>query len=170
MMEVREGRVEAFERLFARHRQGVYRYFLYHVRDADAAAELFQQTFVRLWESRRQYRPGSAFAPWLFTMAANLRRDAARRESVRARHRAAGPDASDAPSAADAQWLVEQAEGTRRALAALERLAEPQREAVVMAKIQGLDYRQIGEALGISADAAKLRVFRGLEKLREELT
>ena len=58
----------------------------------------------------------------------------------------------------------------RRALEALERLPEAQREAVVLAKIQGLDYRQIGETLGCSADAAKLRVFRGLSALREALT
>ena len=45
------------------------------VLNASEAEELAQETFVRLWRSRGDFRPGAAFRPWLFAIAVNLARN-----------------------------------------------------------------------------------------------
>jgi RNA polymerase sigma-70 factor (ECF subfamily) len=64
------GDMEAFQRLYERHRGGLYRYFLRQSHPF-VAEELFQDVWARVIQSRKRYRPEAAFTTWLYTLAHN---------------------------------------------------------------------------------------------------
>ncbi|GHG76328.1 RNA polymerase sigma factor [Comamonas sp. JC664] len=165
MERFRDGAQDAFEDLFARHAGRVQGFLARMVRDGALAEDLLQATFLSVIRSRGRYEPGTRFTPWLMTIAANAARDALRHQ----RHVDAyassedgtpalglGPDASD-PSL------------RRHLLDALHQLPADHREAVVLSKVEGWSFEEIGALRGISAGAARLRAHRGYEKLRELL-
>src|SRR5271163_5099249 len=72
MLRYRDGDLRAFAALYARHKGPLYRYLLRHVRNAAAAADLFQEVWSRLIATRARYEPRAKFATFLFHIAHNL--------------------------------------------------------------------------------------------------
>ena len=129
-----------------------------------AAQDLVQQTFLQVHRARRDFRPGSALRPWLYTIAANLRRESRRRAARRpelplaeqtSREPSVGPAAST-----PAERLV------RRAL---QDLPDGQREVVVLHWYEGYTFREIAQIVGASQSAVKVRAHRAYERLRAVL-
>ncbi|MGH8480933.1 MAG: sigma factor, partial [Nevskiaceae bacterium] len=65
------GDATAFETLYRRHKDPLYRYFLRHTASPDAAAELFQDVWKNLVQSRGRYRPAAPFGALLYKLAHN---------------------------------------------------------------------------------------------------
>lgn len=159
-----DGDPDAFETLFARHSGRVQGFLARMVRDGPLAEDLLQTTFLSVIRARGRYEPGTRFVPWLLTIAANAARDSLRhRQHVEeyARQRPATP-ASAPPDVGDpaARKHIEDA---------LQQLPPDQREAVLLAKVEGWSFEEIAALRGISVGAARLRAHRGYEKLRELL-
>ncbi|WP_426752493.1 RNA polymerase sigma factor [Myxococcus sp. Y35] len=160
-----DGAQDAFEDLFARHAGRVQGFLARMVRDGALAEDLLQATFLSVIRSRGRYEPGTRFTSWLMTIAANAARDALRHQ----RHVDAY-SASEAPSPAEAAGPDASDPSLRRHLLdALQQLHPDHREAVVLSKVEGWSFEEIGALRGISAGAARLRAHRGYEKLRELL-
>src|SRR3989304_5649781 len=92
------GADELLEVLINRYRQELYAFLARFLGDDILAQDVFQETFLQIHLSKHTFQQGRAFKPWLFTVATNKARDAAR---VRARQRAVSIDASLAPDQAD---------------------------------------------------------------------
>ena len=71
MLAYAGGDAGAFERLYRRHKDGLYRYFLRHTEGRDMAAELFQDVWKGLIQARERYRPDAPFSAWLYRLAHN---------------------------------------------------------------------------------------------------
>src|SRR5262245_12844576 len=69
----------AFAALVRRWQQPVGRFLCRFVGDADRAQDLCQEVFLRVYQAGRRYRPTGAFSSWLYRIAVNVARDAARR-------------------------------------------------------------------------------------------
>lgn len=160
------GDADSFQRLFRALAPSVHAFFLRSAARA-AAEDLLQTTFLKIHAARRSWRRGERVRPWAFTIAARVRvdwlrrhgrRDAELDEDVEAQ---AGGDPADGPG--DAVLSHERAERVRLALDAL---PEGQRMVVHLHRFEELSFAEIGRALGISEGAAKLRAFRGYERLR----
>ena len=162
MQLVQTGDRQAYEVLFQRYREPIWRYLVKWTRDAEAASELYQETFLRVWRSADTWKPGRTFKPWLYRIAKNLARD---------RHR------YDQREVETVEVDLERARGVRlrqpvqavdleRALAAL---PDHYREAFLLGAVEGLDHREMAEALDISPVNARARVSRARAKLRELL-
>ncbi|ADO75687.1 RNA polymerase sigma factor CarQ [Stigmatella aurantiaca DW4/3-1] len=159
-----QGEQDAFETLFARHAGRVQGFLSRMVRDGPLAEDLLQTTFLSVIRARGRYEPGTRFAPWLLTIAANAARDALRhRHHVDAYAREnPGTPASVPPTVGDpaARKHIEDA---------LQQLPPDQREAVILAKVEGWSFEEIASLREISVGAARLRAHRGYEKLRQLL-
>src|SRR6202162_6099543 len=88
MVRYRDGDADAFSTLYARHKGPLYRYLLRQVRNAGAAADLFQDVWSRLVATRGRYEARAKFATYLFHIAHNctidfLRRDLQMRRNAR---------------------------------------------------------------------------------------
>ncbi|MGA9524490.1 MAG: RNA polymerase sigma factor [Myxococcaceae bacterium] len=133
--------------------------------------EVAQETMFQVWAARREYRPEGRFATWIFTIARNRCRNAARHAGLRGRVDMAGAPQGhdpDAPTPAAIDALLEQ-ERQRRVQEVLLGLPEKLKEAVLLRFNQGLEYSEIARILGCPEATVRSRVFHGIKRLRAQL-
>ena len=123
--------------------------------------DLVQETYMRLWKYRGEYRPSAKLSTFLFLLARQVRIDALRRQT---RQESWGREA--ATSAASAVGRVDAREDVRWALA---QLSDPLRDVVELGVFQDLPYAEVGEILGIPVGTVKSRMSNALKKLKEVL-
>jgi RNA polymerase sigma-70 factor (ECF subfamily) len=150
-----------FQRLYEHHAEDVYRFVLYLSGDATMAEDITADTFTRVWMARNSVRIETARA-YLIAIARNLYLDGRRRrrpivpldDSLRDR----SPDPHEE--------MTSRAE-LSRVLAALQRLPESDRAALLMRAHSDLPYQEIAAALGCSVAAVRVRVHRARLRLAE---
>jgi RNA polymerase sigma factor (sigma-70 family) len=165
------GDERAFPPLFRALAPRLMAFFRRSVSDAALCEDLLQITFVRLHAARDRYRPGAPLRPWLFTIAARVRIDELRRRHRRPRSAdedeldqlAAEPDPQQGGLGIDQQARVHSVRD------ALDALPPSHRMVVHLHRFEGLSFAEIGDVLGISAGAARIRAFRAYAILRDRL-
>lgn len=164
--EFRAGSEQAFEGLFRAYQREVYGWILRIVRDPGAAEDLTIETFFRIHRAHARFEPERGFGPWARRIATHAALDWLRRR--RPEHSMPHEFFAAVPSesAGDPTLTEEIRRGVARALG---RLAPKLRITVTLAVIEERPQKEVADALGISVAAVKLRVFRGLRKLRSEL-
>lgn len=138
---------ERFAALLARHQEGLLRYAQHRLRDATAAEDAVQETFLRLLREAASLTANSTLAPWLYHVCRNVCADAARRE-VRMQQRemrVAVPDLAPA-----APWAGEVEEERSKVRQLLEALPDHEREVLTLKVQHGKSYREIQALLGTS--------------------
>jgi RNA polymerase sigma-70 factor (ECF subfamily) len=164
----RRGDEDAMAELADRHYESVYRVALGIVRDADLAADVTQDAFIKALRGLGGFRGDSTFRTWLLTIASNQGRGALR--SRGRRHEA--PLDAVAPVAAPDMAPDERAgllDAAAHARACLARLPEKQRMAVQLRLDEGLSFREIGRIIGSSEGASRVNYHHGIRRLREML-
>jgi RNA polymerase sigma factor (sigma-70 family) len=163
---------EAFRALYDRYAERVHRFLVRRTGDEQVALELTAETFSAAWLSRTRFedRAGGSAGPWLFGIARNVLAQSVRSRALerRARERLGVVLASEPSSAAAEQAWLDGLDGDLAA--ALASLGDGERRAVELRVLDGLDYDEIAGELGISRGAARVRVFRGLGRLRRHVT
>ncbi len=160
-------RPDTFERLFEEHAERLFSFLAYRTGNRALAEDLLSETFERVLGSRRRFDPrlGSE-RRWLYTIALNLLRDHARRQTREERvlrHVGAGAPAEELDVRLAA---VEQRDELHRALATL---SEDEREALALRFVADLKLRDVAGVLGEGESAVEGRIYRALAKLRHEL-
>ena len=160
----REGDQEAFGAIFRQSAQRSYRLALRITGQPEAAEDVVQDTFVRLWEARKRVDPNGSVRSFILRITVNLCLDRFRR----LRHETSleedetlldvAPDhgASDWDAAIDRMAVQE----------AFEHLPPMYRVTLALRYGEELSYQEIAENLGISVTAVALRILRGKELLR----
>lgn len=138
--------------------------------DADTAEEIAQSTMLAVWRKAAQFDPSSGgAAAWIFTIARNLRIDAARRTVRQARADQPGL-IDDADNIVDSpEILMTRGEDVSRVAAALLRLSEEQSRVVRMSFIEERPHAEIAESLGIPLGTVKSRIRLAMSRLRDLL-
>ncbi|MDQ2799128.1 MAG: sigma-70 family RNA polymerase sigma factor, partial [Armatimonadota bacterium] len=161
---VRQGSQAAFAALVARHLNFVYSVCQREAGDAALAEDVTQVVFLILAKKAPTLRPEPSLTGWLFQTARfaarNARRRAARRKEWEARALAQTPTAGTD----DAALWDQVGPALNDALAAL---GAKDREAVLLRFADGLSFPELGTALGTSEDAARMRLTRAVERLRQ---
>lgn len=149
------------EAAFERHHEALFRYLNRLTGDEDVAADLAQEAFVRLLDAEI---PADRAKSWLFTVGTNLVRDRAR---VRGRRqellREYDPPRSEPPEPDEA---VERSETVTRVRAALEELAERDREMLLLRE-EGFKYVEIAETVGVATGSVGTLLARALRRFEE---
>jgi RNA polymerase sigma-70 factor (ECF subfamily) len=164
MAAVRDGRLESLAVLFERHHRPLFGFARGWTGDVHRAEDVVQDTFARILQYRRSYRPGSPFVPWMLQIARNRLRTVGAEPDTTALDEAALVTA-DADPAHDL-------EGRRRreqVIAGLAELADDQRELLLLSHVRELPRDEIAAMLGITANAAKVRIHRAVQALRERV-
>ncbi|RMH05028.1 MAG: RNA polymerase sigma factor [Planctomycetota bacterium] len=136
--------------------------------------DLAQEAFLRLYRARASYQPRGKLSTFLYRITYNLAlnriRDRSRRPEVGMPTGAEGEAIDLADRRAEAPWAAsDRRSWAERIEAALARLPENQRAALVLQHYDGLDLEQIGGILGISAKAVKSLLHRARTRMREIL-
>jgi RNA polymerase sigma-70 factor (ECF subfamily) len=169
----------AFDELVHRYEGELYGYLRRYVRDADLAQDIFQGTFIRLFEKAGSFDERRAFRPWLYSIATHLAVDTLRklRRSAAASFdhpetAAEGDDEGAAierlpaptPTPFEGAVATERREWTRQAV---DRLPEHLRVAVILVFFQGLKYSEAADVLGLPLGTLKSRIHAAIRKLDE---
>lgn len=162
----RDGDERAFAALFERFRRPVFVFALRMLGDEDAARDLVQDVFVRIWERRAQLdRPGS-FRSWLFAVARNRCLSQLRRGRGLVPLDDAPEEALVSAAAVDGPERDQDLVLLRRALAALK---VEYREVLVLREYQELSYAEIAAITDSTESAVKSRLFKARRALHGTL-
>jgi RNA polymerase sigma-70 factor (ECF subfamily) len=175
------GDEEAFRVLVERWERRVQAFFYRSLGSREDAADLAQETFIRLHRAAPRYIGRGRFAAFLFRIAGNLARNEIRKSSIRrflSFGGGSGPDdpSPDAfldrlegPEAARPDEAFRRAEEAARVQRAILALPERQRTALVLKRFEGMSQKEIAEAMGVSESAAESLVIRAMKALRRSL-
>lgn len=178
MARLIDGQDAALNALMERHGPKLFHYLLRSLQNEDDAADLAQESFVRVYQNRARFNPKQRFSTWLYAIASNLVRD---RYRWRSRHPQVSLDAENeqnkiafkdtlaTPEAGPDEQLQtsECAVTVRQAIAAL---PEELRQPLILAVYQSLPQAEIAEILNCSVKAVETRIYRARQQLRTALT
>ncbi|MGB0132919.1 MAG: RNA polymerase sigma factor [Dokdonella sp.] len=168
MLAYAGGDLQAFERLYERHRGTLYRFLLRSLRQRADADELFQETWSRAVAARERYRVEAKFTTWLLQIAHNLLIDRFRRT----RPQASAEETEvvfnrlDAPDEEQPDRVLSEFEQRRRLQLALEELPEEQRVTFLLRMENGLGLEEISAVTGVGRETVKSRLRYALARVR----
>lgn len=160
MLALRDGELSAFDALFRRHYETVRGLCARVAASDDGGDDLAQETFLRILRHRATFRGSARFTTWSYRIARNVCLEhLARASRERRMTEQWGAESLTATSSADGDDIA-QLEAAMRAL------STEHREVLVLCRYQGLSFTEIGEILGCTPGAARVRAHRALLALR----
>jgi RNA polymerase sigma-70 factor, ECF subfamily len=177
MARLAGGHDAALNDLMNRHAERLFHFLVRSLQNETDAADLVQETFVKIFQSRAKFDPQQKFSTWLFTIASNLVRD---RYRWRSRHQQVSLDAENdqtesalkdtltavEPPPDQRMQTEERADEVRKAVAAL---PEDLKQPLILAVYQDLPQAEIAAALKCSVKAVETRIYRARQQLRTAL-
>jgi RNA polymerase sigma factor (sigma-70 family) len=160
------GDMQAFEALFREYQGEVYGWIIRIVHDSGVAEDLTIETFWRIYRARARFDPRPSFGAWARRIATNLALEhLSRRRPEKSlddglRMRLPATRTPDAAIGVEIRAKV---------VAALDELPAKLRVTATLALIEERPYAEIADALGISTNGVKSRVFRAVRLLRKSL-
>jgi len=165
MLRYRDGDVVAFEMLYQRHNNALYRYLVRLCHHRDTAEDIFQDVWGKIIKSRQNYRPTAKFSTFLYRVAHNCFIDHIRRNKRHSQIVDVEPDNQPDPGE-QPETLAERSLAKRRLDAALRELPEEQRDVFLLHEEAGLNLDQIASVTGANRETAKSRLRYAVRKLR----
>ena len=165
MEKVRDGDLDKLSLLFQRYKRPLYGFFYGMNKDQELSEDLVQNTFFRIIKYRHLFRGDGDFKTWMFHIARNVSHDHFRkdkmkfRESVENWQERLGHDENQSTE-------MQQREAQQMLSMAMDKLPAEKREVLLLSKYQEKKYKEIGEILGCSEGAVKVKVFRALQELK----
>ena len=165
----RAGDTKAFDELFYRYRDGIYRLSYAITKDPSAAEEIVVDTFARAHRALERLEPDSSLRPWLYRVAINLSYNRQPRKGVSFSSLDEGAQdlAAETESPTEA---AERAERQRVVLACIDTLGEKHRLVVVLHYLNGLNLAEIAAIVDAPVGTVKSRLHYALRRLRVQLS
>ncbi len=166
---VLDGNKNAYSMLVQRYQKPIFN-LMYRVTGShDDALDLAQETFIRAYENLDRFKKGARFFPWLYTIGFNHARNFVRKDRKSVQWSSGDCEEKtfglENPSQQEEQMCIQLDSGRLRQ--ALQHLPMDYREAVILHYHEGLSMEDIAIALQLSNSGAKMRVHRGIKKLRQ---
>lgn len=133
--------------------------------DTHLADDLAQETFLKAWQKLQTFRGGAKFSTWLFGIAVNEFRGAARKRKELLMEETEGGSSGQEPSGAAADTALR-----LDLTAALKRLNSEERAAIVLCCQNGLSHNEAAQVLDCPLGTIKTNILRGKEKLKRWLS
>ena len=177
MEKLASGHDPALNYLMERHGPAVFNFLLRMLGNEDDAKDLAQETFVRVYQHRLDFKPGARFTSWIYTIAGNLARNHYRwrtrhpNVSLEAENSSTNQSLSDTlrcPNASPAEESLA-AERARAVRCAVQSLPEDLKEAIVLCEWEELAVAEAASILQTTPKAVESRLYRARRILREEL-
>jgi RNA polymerase sigma-70 factor (ECF subfamily) len=172
------GDAKAFDTLVTRYRGRVYSMTYHLVQNESDAWDLAQDAFIKAWRALPQFKLDSSFYTWLYRIAHNCAYDWLRKRKIdsagefddnRVDHQP-DPTAEAVPHAfARPDKAMANAELGGRIRAAVARLSEEHRTAILLREVEGMQYDEIAKVMQTSIGTVMSRLFYARKKLQELL-
>jgi len=180
MLRTKQGDEEAFTQLVTSYQDRIVNIFCHLLHDQEAAEDLAQEVFLRIYRARNGYQPTAKFSTWLFRIANNLASNSRRYKGRRKEVPLTITDTGPLGARPEEQLLAEKSalmptrqadKSEMRALvqSAVDTLNDRQRIAVLLNKFEEMSYADIGETMDLTPAAVKSLLSRARENLRTKL-
>ena len=166
----RDGDMLAFDALFYRYRDGIFRLGLAITKDPSAAEEIAVDTFTRAHRALGRLEPEGSLRPWLYRVAVNLSYNRRPRKGVILSPLEDSANDTFQSEERSPSTLAEQAELRRIVLAAVETLVPKHRIVVVLHYMNGLNLAEIAQVVDCPIGTVKSRLHYALRRLRTHLS
>ena len=168
------GREASFEELVRRYQRPIASYVYRMVGDYDAALDLTQEVFIKVYNSLARYRSEFKFSTWIYKIAHNAAIDHLRRYSVREQLLSAESDGTRPEIVIESRRLTPEQESEREERrseieSVVQTLPAAYRELIVLRHSHDLSYDEIAEVTGLPLGTVKNRLFRAREAMRDLL-
>ena len=169
MLRYKDGDVGAFETLYRRHNDSLYRYLLRLCRHRDTAEDIFQEVWGKIIKARSRYQATARFTTFLYRIAHNCFIDHIRRNQRHQNIADIEPDSQASP--ADAPEIeTERSLARRRLDTALQDLPDEQRDVFLLHEESGLNLDEIALVTGANRETTKSRLRYAVKKLRAAIS
>jgi len=172
----------ALERLILRYQNRIYNVIFKICANPDDAAELTQQTFVKIIENLNDFKQRSGFYTWAFRIAVNLTLSYCKRkgklglQSLDEQVQGNNPGASKAlkqflenEGSPDPAAVAQNKELCELVVSKLNKLTDEHRTVLILRDVEGMEYNQIARILGVELGTIKSRISRARGALRQIL-
>lgn len=170
VVAARAGEVRAFDALFYRYRDGIFRLGLAITKDPSNAEEIVVDTFARAYRAIDRLEPDDSLRPWLYRVAVNLSYNRQPRKGITfspledALNDVMTPDEGSPPA------VAERAEMRAVVLECVDRLGPKHKVVVVLHYLNGLNLAEIAQIVGCPVGTVKSRLHYALRKLKTHLS
>lgn len=169
-----DGDVDSFNQLIRRWERPIYALAYRTLGREDDARDVCQETFLRAFRAIKGFKGQAKFSSWLYRIALNLCRDWMRRQrrtpTVQAPEDVDLADlAAEQGPSESIETLVGRRQLGRAVAAAMSRLPEEQRTAIILKEYHGLTFQEIAEMQGVPLSTVKTRLYQGLSVVRRQL-
>jgi len=168
------GREASFEELVRRYQRPIAAYVYRMVGDYDAALDLTQEVFIKVYNSLSRYRAEFKFSTWIYKIAHNAAIDHLRRHAVREQALTTSVDGERREVMIESRRLTPEQESERKERrseieSVVQLLPASYRELVVLRHSHDLSYDEMAEVTGLPLGTVKNRLFRAREAMRDLL-
>lgn len=170
VLATRAGDARAFDALFYRYKDGIFRVGLAITKDPSHAEEIVVDTFARAFRAIERLEPDDSLRPWLYRVAVNLSYNRQPRKGIvfstleDALADVMTPEEGSPPA------LAERAEQRAVVLECIDHLGPKHKVVVVLHYLNGLNLAEIAEIVGSPVGTVKSRLHYALQKLRTHLS
>ena len=180
-----QGNSEGFEKLVGRYSTPLYRFIYRLLKDEGESQDLVQETFLRVYRNSSQYNPQYPFRVWIYSIASHLAiniLNSARRRRIfsfwgNSKHernqdqeQGTSPEEQIADTKKNPEEEFEHQQTCASVQQAVNKLNPRQKLALTLNKMEGLSYKEIAEVMDINLSAVESLIFRGKQKIQQELS
>lgn len=166
MEKLQDGQTDKLGLLFERYHKRLFGFFMKLTRGKQSLSEdLVQNTFFRVLKYKKTYDPNRKFSTWVYQIGRNVFYDQCNRKD--SKEYAVDDFSYNEPSTKMESPFDE--EDSRKIILqrALDELPDDKREILVLSRFEGLKYREIGDILGCTENAVKVKAHRAMKDLKE---
>jgi RNA polymerase sigma-70 factor (ECF subfamily) len=158
----------AFKDLFAREYNNLCRYALTYMQDSHLAEDIVQDTFIKVWEQKKEVIYSEQAKFYLVTAVRNNCISALRKQNTRGEvYSETTPEGEPEPFITNTQQREQQSEQQQKIADALNQLPPKCKEVFLLVKLHGMSYKQAAGALSLSVKTIENQMGKAIKTLRE---
>jgi RNA polymerase sigma-70 factor (ECF subfamily) len=169
--QFKSGSQKAFDELMKRYERRIFGYLLRSVRNYEDAEDLTLEVFFKAYRALDSWEPKAKFSTWLYTIASNLAIDYHRSKARQPTYVFEDEDTIEARLVAtdissNPEKELEEKERGRIIREAVDELSSKQKAVFMLTRYEGLQIREVAEALGMAEGTVKIHLHRAMKKLQ----
>ncbi|WP_290306817.1 RNA polymerase sigma factor [Mucilaginibacter flavus] len=167
MLRVKAGDLDRMGLLFERHYRALYGFLFHMTYQREASEDMVQTVFYKMLRYRNSFTGDGEFVAWMYQIARNVIKDNVKKNKPGNTYYDAGEIADRLPGGTSADEGFEKKQANAGLHRAMAKLSDDNREILTLSRFQELKYQEIGQILGISEGAVKVRAFRAMQELKD---
>lgn len=165
MLQVKAGDLERMSLLFERHHKALFGFLFHLTQRREASEDMVQTVFYRMLKYRNSFAEESNFSGWMYHIARNVLKD--QKFGLSNKYDMIGEHEEKIAGGTLADERIEKSQSRKQLYDAMGMLTEGDREILMLNSMKELKYPEISKIMGITEGAARVRVFRAVEELRQ---